>query len=277
VLYPALDVAGADSELVLAVVDGLSPTAVEEHDQDLTIFFADASSRDRAHDALKDAFPSARCTPREVDDEDWARRSQENLTAVTVGRVTIAPPWAASAAKLTPVRHTDPLEIVIEPSMGFGTGHHVTTRLCLAALQRVDLANRICLDVGTGSGVLALAACLLGARQARGIDVDPDAIQNARDNAALNPHIHGVSFEVTDLRAPRPGATFDVVTANLTGALLVASRGILIDAVSPGGHLILSGVLAEERNGVQEAFSALRLQQADEEEGWVGLQFERDR
>jgi ribosomal protein L11 methyltransferase len=279
VLYPALDVAGADSEFVLAVVDGFSPAAVEEHEQDLTIFFADASSRDRAHDALKDAFPSARCTARDVDDGDWARRSQENLTAVTVGRVTIAPPWATSAAMrnapLMPAQDTDPLEMVIEPSMGFGTGHHATTRLCLAALQRIDLTNRICLDVGTGSGVLALAACLLGARQALGIDFDPDAIQNARDNAAFNPHIRGVSFEVRDLRDPGHAAAFDVVTANLTGALLVAAREILLAAVRPGGHLVLSGVLADERNDVQDAFSALRLEHADEDEGWVGFQFEK--
>src|SRR5262245_19309894 len=154
--------------------------------------------------------------------------------------------------------------------MGFGTGHHATTRLCLAALQDIDLSGAFVLDAGTGSGVLAIAAARLGARRALGIDFDPDAIQSARENLDLNPEAGGVEFEVADLAA-RDLPRADVVTANLTGALLVRSAAALLDAVRPGGRLVLSGILADERDEVVHAFAPAGIVRIREEDGWVGL------
>ncbi len=111
------------------------------------------------------------------------------------------------------------------------------------------------LDVGTGSGVLAIAADRLGAASVIGIDIDPDAIHAARENLDLNPDVRHVDFEIVDVSTPSlPPA--DVVTANLTGALLVSSAAALTAAVRPGGSLILSGILAEERDAVVDAFGA---------------------
>jgi ribosomal protein L11 methyltransferase len=160
---------------------------------------------------------------------------------------------------------------VILPSMGFGTGHHVTTRLCLAALQTIDLADRTVLDVGTGSGVLAIAADLLGAARAIGIDYDEDAIRSARDNLLLNPDTRQVTFETVDLAA-RALPVVDVLTANLTGALLVRSAPALLGAVRPGGTLILSGIQSHEREEVCLAFADTTVVSWErDEDGWIGL------
>jgi ribosomal protein L11 methyltransferase len=154
--------------------------------------------------------------------------------------------------------------------MGFGTGHHATTRLCLAALQTIDLAGKMVLDVGTGSGVLAIAAARLGAARAIGIDCDADALQSARENLDLNPDAHHVAFEAMDLAI---GAlpTADVVTANLTGALLVRSAPMLLAAVRPGGMLILSGIQSHEHDEVHGAFTGAEVRWEQEEDGWVGI------
>jgi len=137
--WPALDASCDQPDLLLAAVDDFSPTAVEERDDTMRVFFASPAARDAAVAALSKRF---RVSAIDVDDEDWARRSQENLSPITVGRITIVP----STQYLVPGTGS---VIVLPPSMGFGTGHHATTRLCLAALQSIDLREKLVLDGGT--------------------------------------------------------------------------------------------------------------------------------
>jgi ribosomal protein L11 methyltransferase len=267
--YPAIEVRADSADLLLAIVDDFGPTAVEEHDASVRIFFSTAGDRDDAQRALAPRFEVAAL---DVPDEDWARRSQESLKPITVGRITIAPPWAAIVHDPSAISHEPSamVQIVILPSMGFGTGHHVTTRLCLTALQTIDLTDRAVLDVGTGSGVLAIAAVRLGAARALGIDDDPDAIQSARESLDLNPAARHVTFETIDLAA-RALPPADVVTANLTGALLVRSAPALLAAVRPGGTLILSGIQSDERDEVRQGFADTKICWERDEDGWVGL------
>ena len=285
--YPALEIRGADADRLFAAIDDLSATAIEERESSVRVFFSTASARDRAQTILISDFDAS---PLEVSDEDWARRSQADLQPVTVGRLTISPRLSASPEPPAPGRDRLPARlqplapspdvIVITPSMGFGTGHHATTRLCLAALQTLDLSHLSVLDVGTGSGVLAIAADRLGAARALGIDHDPDAVQAARENLALNPTARAVSFAVADLRtSPLPRA--GVVTANLTGALLIETAAHLLEAVEDSGTLIVSGLLASERDEVVGALRrdkkggddlpGARIVWEREEDGWVGL------
>jgi ribosomal protein L11 methyltransferase len=166
--------------------------------------------------------------------------------------------------------------VTIQPSMGFGTGHHASTRLCLALLQRVPVEGRRVLDIGTGSGVLALAAWRLGAGAATGIDYDVDALESARENVERNGAGAGVTLVQSDLDAMAARSpTFDLVLANLTGALLTREAHAIAALLSPGADLILSGVQLDEEQRVAGAFAAAGCDAADriEEDGWVGLLF----
>jgi len=259
--WPALDIHPV-SELVQAALVDCEATAVDERSSDdWRVFFSTAAERDRAAAALQTEFPDLTITSADVPDENWAARSQESLRAVRVGGMVVAPPWDV------PADPRDDVIIVIQPSMGFGTGHHATTRLCLAALQRLDLKGRSVLDVGTGSGVLAIAASLLGAGRSLGIDDDADAIAAAQDNLELNPHAE-VSLRVADLRSADVGPT-DVVIANLTGGLLISAALTLQDFVAREGSLVLSGLMTGEERDVLFAFPAWGVRHRSEEDEWV--------
>ena len=267
--HPALSIEHLDPDLVLACVDDFAPSAAEHRDQRFRVFFLADEQRERAAAALRSAYPSALVEPLDVDDEDWARRSQANLKPVTVGRVTVYPELEAREEWLK-AGSSGFVSVFIQPSTGFGTGHHATTRLCLEALQSVDVRGRTMLDIGTGSGILAITAALLGASEALGIDIDADAVQSARENLALNPAARGVRFDIADLMdATLPIA--DVVAANLTGATLVAALNPLCRAVAVGGTLIASGFLVDEEAAVRRALSPATVVWSRREDEWIAL------
>jgi len=285
--WPAIEIVfpasgGADApdaptlqDRVLADLDGLEIVAIAEHPDDTWhVFFRGEAERAAAMALLHAMQTPAALGLRllDIDDEDWARRSQASLRAVRAGRIAVAPPWDAGAMAADPAVMT----VVIEPAMGFGSGHHATTRLCLEALQRLELLGRRVLDVGTGSGVLALAAARLGAASVLGIDVDPDALENARGNAELNGGPRNVEFHQTDFRQ-EAGLEADVIVANLTGGMLAAGAPDLARALAPGGALILSGITADERDGVYRAFErGFRMDWSAQEDGWCCALLFRD-
>jgi ribosomal protein L11 methyltransferase len=257
--WPALDVAfGADApgrpDLLQAALVDFDAAAIDDNVPDRwRVFFHTAAERERARASLAAVFPDLAFSTVDVPDEDWAARVQADLHAVCVGRIVVAPPW-------------DVL-VRIQPSMGFGTGHHATTRMCLAALQQLDARDRTAIDVGTGSGVLAIAVSLLGASPVVAIDDDADAIQAARENVAINAGAI-VDVRQADLRdADLPA--FDLVLANLTGGLLIQAAEPLHDLAKPSGHLVLSGFMAHEEAAVRAAFPTLPLAHRTEEDGWV--------
>jgi ribosomal protein L11 methyltransferase len=250
----------SDSDLFHAALTDFHVAAIDETAPDaLRVYFHDAAERDRTLAALAAGFPALELSPIDVPDEDWAARSQASLTRIAAGRIIVAPPWDV------------PLVITIQPSMGFGTGHHATTRLCLTALQRLEVKDRTVLDAGTGSAVLAIAASLLGASTVTGIDDDADAIHAAWENLALNPG-SSVALLVGDLRSTEL-VPADIVLANLTGGLLIASADRLQQLVAQRGTLVVSGFQVDEEGAVVAAFARLTVEHRGDEDGWVCVSF----
>jgi ribosomal protein L11 methyltransferase len=256
---PALDVGVDDpggTDLLQAALMDFDVAAVDETSPTVwRVYFHTGDERDRARLALASDFPELRLEPVEVPDEDWAARSQADVRAIRAGNIIVAPPWDV------------PLVITIKPSTGFGTGHHATTRLCLRALQEIEVADRSVLDLGTGSGVLAIAASRLGAMTVTGVDDDADATQAAWDNLALNPGAV-VTLLTGDFRTLQLSPA-DIVLGNLTGGMLIAAATLLRPLVTAHGRFVLSGFQVHEEDDVVRAFAAFSVERRLEEEGWV--------
>ena len=175
-------------------------------------------------------------TVRFVAEEDWATAWKQYFKPQKIGeRFVVKPTWE----EYTP----SPGELVIEidPGMAFGTGLHATTRLCLAGLERFVAPGASVADVGTGSGILAVGAILLGADSAQAVDNDPLAVRITQENIDLNHVADRITVSV--LSKPPPG-TFDVVVANILAHVIIALSADLHRATKPGGTLITSGILA---------------------------------
>ena len=185
------------------------------------------------------------------DGHEWAARSQDGLRAIRVGGIVVAPPWNVPAA------NPGAIVIVIRPSMGFGTGHHASTRLCLQALQDQAPCDAAVTDLGTGSGVLAIAASKLGARSVVALECDPDAAAAAEDNIRTNEVEHLVTLVRGDLGRTTPPRAAQVVVANLTGAVLCQRADDVARCVAPDGTLILAGVTREEETTVGQSFASV--------------------
>ena len=232
------------------------------------VCFNDDGERDRAANAIHAALPHLTIERVDLPDEDWAARSQQSLTAVHAGTFIVAPPWDI------PQTPGDATVIVIEPSMGFGTGHHATTRMCLKLLSQIDVSDQTVLDLGTGSGVLSMAAALRGARTVTAIDVDQDAISSAETSARLNTLPDTITFLVSDFRHDPPQPA-DIVLANLTGGMLTSSAPAIAALVRPDGDLIVSGFDHTEVDRVLAGFAAFTEQQRLSEDNWIALRLKR--
>lgn len=209
----------------------------------------------------------------EIEDEDWNEKWKSFFQPVKVTEhIVIKPSWRNYWKKL------GELVIKLDPGMAFGTGTHPSTRLCLQAIEKLrgvpapDHEESL-LDVGTGSGILAIGAALLGFKQVKGIDIDVQAVECAKKNAANNALADQVLFESTPLHK-LPG-TFSTVVANILPQTLIDMKEDLIRHLAPSGYLILSGIIQERAQDVVDAFSRdLSFRQETREEEWSCLSFQ---
>ncbi|NYT22098.1 50S ribosomal protein L11 methyltransferase [Alcaligenaceae bacterium] len=207
---------------------------------------------------------------RDVPDEDWVRLTQSQFGPIRVGeRIWIVPSWHAADPGVPAAGRQagDIVRIELDPGLAFGTGSHPTTHLCLEWLAGNLPAGATVLDYGCGSGILAIAAARLGGGRIDAVDIDEQAVQATRDNAANN----GVELHACLPDDLGPGR-FDVVVANILSNPLKVLAPMLANRVGPGGALVLSGVLERQAREVAAAYEpwlALEVWQA--RDGWVCL------
>lgn len=239
-----------------------------------------AAARERlGHLTAFELRPIGELQIREVHEEDWASAWKAHFPVMRLGRRTVVKPtWREFEAS------ADDVVIALDPGMAFGTGLHPTTRLCLIGLERWADAGVVeraaVLDVGSGSGILGVAAALQGATSVRAVDTDPIAVASTRENAARN----DVAIEASVGSLPIDDGPFDLVFANLVASLLVELAAELVASLRPGdgspgsgGRLLASGIFADREPEVRRAFLAagLRVIAREQETDWVVLDLER--
>ena len=191
---------------------------------------------------------------RDLGDRDWKDSYKAHFKAWQFGRLHWVPEWERATYRIP----SDEVVLWLDPGLAFGTGNHETTRLCVERLVTFAESHpeaRV-IDAGCGSGILALSASLLGYRDVVGFDNDPEAVRVSEENAALNQMAGRVKFYEGDLITGLAGRQGDIVMANILADVLVRFARELLAAVAPGGTLVLSGILAQERDKVRDAFAA---------------------
>ena len=247
----------------------LGTTPLWSHTHLLALFEADTDPQDLL-DSLRNLC-GGELPAHEVEhiaDQDWERSWMEHFQPMRFGRrLWIVPSWHAAP-------EPDAVNLLLDPGLAFGTGTHPTTALCLEWLDAQDLHGRTLIDFGCGSGILAIAALLLGAGQATGTDIDTQALEASRDNAQRNQ----LADERLALYLPEqmPQDPADVLVANILAGPLVQLAPQLATLVKPGGLLALSGILAEQAEDILAAYRAdFELDPVAEREGWIRVSGKR--
>lgn len=200
----------------------------------------------------------------QLEDKDWEREWMDNFHPMQFGkRLWICPSWK-------PVPDESAVNVMLDPGLAFGTGTHPTTALCLAWLDAQELQDKVVIDFGCGSGILAIAALKLGAKRVIGIDIDPQAITASRDNAERN----NVSEQLElYLSADLPeGILADVLVANILAGPLRELSTSIEALVKPSGQLALSGILEQQASGLIETYQQwFEMDNAEIKEEWARL------
>jgi len=196
-----------------------------------------------------------------VAEQNWVQLTQSQFEPIRISdRLWIVPSWHEAP-------NPGAINLILDPGMAFGTGSHPTTRLCLEWLERTVAPGQALLDYGCGSGILAIAAAKLGAAPITGVDIDPQAVAAAENNAETNE----VRARFVDSAEPLTGQ-FDLVVANILANPLKALAPAICGHVRPGGQLALSGILAEQAEELIGIYAPwIPLAVADTREGWVCL------
>ena len=193
--------------------------------------------------------PGTQVTSEILEDKDWVREWMDHFKPMKFGRrLWICPSWCK-----TP--DPDAVNLMLDPGLAFGTGTHPTTAMCLEFLDGEPLEGKHVIDFGCGSGILAIAALLLGAKSALGLDIDPQAIKASGENAERNGVRDRLSLRLTGGEAPEENEKANVLVANILAGPLTELAPDIEKLVKKGGHLALSGILAKQADDVRAVYS----------------------
>ncbi len=224
----------------------------------------------RALTQLGQVEPDCAITVNNLPNQDWNALWSRLVEPIRIGRVVIRPSWKEAALK------SEDIELILDPKQAFGTGHHATTQLLIEWAQEVITPNDRVLDMGTGSGVLAMVALRLGAAAAVGVDFDPVAIDCAREYAQVNRFDKRLTLSVGNARGEQPHDSFapTVVLANLDRQTLLDAGETLCRYAADGARLLLSGLLLEQRAEIESAYASrgVYVKAARMREGWLALE-----
>ena len=198
-----------------------------------------------------------------LQDKSWERAWMENFHPMRFGQRL----WVVPRDQQLPADAQDAVILMLDPGLAFGTGAHPTTSLCLQWLDDVDLHGQSVIDYGCGSGILGIAALLLGAESVTGIDHDPQALIASRQNADEN----GVLNHLTLLPAGEPiGRQYDILLANILASVLIELAPLLTEMVKPGGMIALSGILHDQAEMVQMVYRGnFKLDPPQQQDDWI--------
>ncbi len=272
--FVAVDVDPDDADVVSGTLFELGAQGVEERDATTLVkgaggkvtLVASFASHDEAHAAIAELDEALSPRLEEIVGDAWRDAWKEHFRPFAITpSIVIRPPWEAYAEK--PGEQV----LVLEPGRAFGTGLHETTSLVAGALERHagELSGATVLDVGCGSGILALVAITLGASRARAVDVGPEAVDVTRENATRNGLDERVDADTASIES-MPGR-FPFVVANIEARVLIPMAETLGARVGPGGLLVLSGILVPQKDDVRAAYARFTLEDAPTRGEWAAL------
>jgi ribosomal protein L11 methyltransferase len=261
-------------DLLTAVSSTLPITGVVDNDMNVTLYFDEGAYDERFLDDIRSWLPEGAIVEFElgsVEEQNWNAEFEQSLQPVRLTeRLVITQSWNPAEPQ-----NADDLVVTIDPKMSFGTGHHESTRLIARLMTRVEFGGRRVLDVGTGTGVLAIIASKYGAGRIVAIDNNEWAIENTRENIALNGteeiEVHHCELDGID------EGEFDIILANIHRNIIIELFPAMVAKLRPGAgaRLLTSGVLIADYEGLLEAASANGLKPIDEEREneWVATTF----